>query len=233
MKVAIMQPYFLPYIGYFQLIKAVDTFVLYDDVNYINKGWINRNNILVNGKAFMFTIPLKDASQNKLINQIELSDDPKWRTKLLQTVGQSYKKAPNFNVVYPILERVLNGASVRVCDLIFESIQEINQYLGITTTIVRSSEIYQNQNLKAQDRIIDICGQENAQLYINPIGGQALYDQAAFKKHQMTLRFIYTKSLTYKQFQNEYVPFLSILDVLMFCSVAEINHFLDLYELVE
>ena len=232
MKVAIMQPYFLPYIGYFQLIKAVDTFVLYDDVNYINKGWINRNNILVNGKAFMFTIPLKEASQNKLINQIELSDDPKWRTKLLQTVGQSYKKASHFNVVYPILERVLNGASVRVSDLIFESIQEINQYLGITTTIVRSSEIYQNQNLKAQERIIDICGQENAKLYINPIGGQELYDQATFEKQSMTLRFIRTKPIVYKQFQNDFVPFLSILDVLMFCDVAEINNFLDLYELV-
>ena len=232
MKIAIMQPYFLPYIGYFQLIKAVDKFVLYDDVNYINKGWINRNNLLVNGKAFLFTVPLKDASQNKLINQIELSDDPKWRLKLLQTVGQSYKKAPYFAQVYPIVERILHNTSPRVADLIFGSIQEIMQYLAITTDLVRSSAVYGNEQLKAQDRIIDICRQENAKLYINPIGGQQLYNYLAFDAEKITLRFIKTNPLVYKQFQNEYVPFLSVLDILMFNSVAEVNALLDLYELV-
>ena len=232
MKIAIMQPYFLPYIGYFQLIKAVDKFVLYDDVNYINKGWINRNNLLVNGKAFLFTVPLKDASQNKLINQIELSDDPKWRPKLLQTVGQSYKKAPYFAQVYPIVERILHNTSPRVADLIFGSIQEIMQYLAITTDLVRSSAVYGNEQLKAQDRIIDICRQENAKLYINPIGGQQLYNYLAFDAEKITLRFIKTNPLVYKQFQNEYVPFLSVLDILMFNSVAEVNALLDLYELV-
>ena len=232
MKIAIMQPYFLPYIGYFQLIKAVDKFVLYDDVNYINKGWINRNNLLVNGKAFLFTVPLKDASQNKLINQIELSDDPKWRPKLLQTVGQSYKKAPYFAQVYPIVERILHNTSPRVTDLIFGSIQEIMQYLAITTDLVRSSAVYGNEQLKAQDRIIDICRQENAKLYINPIGGQQLYNYLAFDAEKITLRFIKTNPLVYKQFQNEYVPFLSVLDILMFNSVAEVNALLDLYELV-
>ena len=86
MKLAVMQPYLFPYIGYFQLIYAVDKFVLYDDVNYINKGWINRNNILVNGKGNLFTIPLKDASQNKLINEIYVSDEPKWKINFLQVI---------------------------------------------------------------------------------------------------------------------------------------------------
>jgi hypothetical protein len=109
-KIAIMQPYFLPYIGYFQLINAVDEFIIYDDVNFINKGWINRNNILVNNKASLFTIPLREASQNKLINEIEIIQDGKWQNKLVKTIEQSYKKAPNFADFFPILSEIINYA---------------------------------------------------------------------------------------------------------------------------
>lgn len=124
MKLAIMQPYFLPYIGYFQLINAVDTFVLLDDVNYINKGWINRNQLLLNGKAHLFTLPLQKASQNKLINQLELSNETKWKDKLLKTIETAYKKAPQFHLVFPLISQILQYPESNLSLFIHHSIQK-------------------------------------------------------------------------------------------------------------
>ncbi|RYF78205.1 MAG: hypothetical protein EOO39_02060, partial [Cytophagaceae bacterium] len=116
MTLAIMQPYVLPYIGYIQLLNAVDTFVFYDDVAFINRGWVNRNRLLVNGKDHLFTIPLKDASQNKAIREIELANDSKWRGKLLKTIEQSYRKAPQYGVVMPMTERIINFQADTIAD---------------------------------------------------------------------------------------------------------------------
>lgn len=93
MKVAIMQPYFFPYIGYWQLINAVDKFVIYDDVNYINRGWVNRNNILLNGKVQRINLQMVGASQNKLINQIEVSDSELFRKKTIKNYRNSLQKS--------------------------------------------------------------------------------------------------------------------------------------------
>ena len=232
MKLAIMQPYIFPYIGYFQLIKAVDKFVIYDDVNFINRGWINRNRILVNGKDSLFTIPLKEASQNKLINEIEVNWDDAWKAKWLKTLEQSYKKAPFFQQVKPIIEQTLEQEKTIFSEIIVENLKLINAYLGITTEIIPSSAIYQNIELKAQTRILDICLQEKANHYINPIGGIELYQKEVFEEKGMQLNFIKSKPVQYPQLKNDFVPWLSILDVLMFNSVEQIQTFLDSYELV-
>lgn len=232
MKLAIMQPYIFPYIGYFQLIKAVDKFVIYDDVNFINRGWINRNRILVNGKDSLFTIPLKEASQNKLINEIEVNWDDAWKSKWLKTLEQSYKKAPYFQQVRPIIEQTLGQEKIIFSEIIVENLKLINAYLGITTEIIPSSAIYQNIELKAQTRILDICLQEKANHYINPIGGIELYQKEVFEEKGMQLNFIKSKPVQYPQLKNDFVPWLSILDVLMFNSVEQIQTFLDSYELV-
>ncbi|MDI9857647.1 WbqC family protein [Flectobacillus roseus] len=232
MKLAIMQPYIFPYIGYFQLIKAVDKFVIYDDVNFINRGWINRNRILVNGKDSLFTIPLKEASQNKLINEIEVNWDDAWKSKWLKTLEQSYKKAPFFQQVKPIIEQTLGQEKAIFSEIIVENLKLINAYLGIITEIIPSSAIYQNIELKAQNRILDICLQEKANHYINPIGGIELYQKEVFEEKGMRLNFIKSKPVQYPQLKNEFVPWLSILDVLMFNSVEQIQTFLDSYELV-
>ncbi|MDI9874171.1 WbqC family protein [Flectobacillus rivi] len=232
MKLAIMQPYIFPYIGYFQLIKAVDKFVIYDDVNFINRGWINRNRILVNGKDSLFTIPLKEASQNKLINEIEVNWDDAWKSKWLKTLEQSYKKAPYFQQVRPIIEQTLEQEKTIFSEIIVENLKLINVYLGITTEIISSSSIYQNTELKAQTRIVDICLQEKANHYINPIGGIELYQREVFEKQGMQLNFIKSKPVQYPQLKNDFVPWLSIIDVLMFNSVEQIQTFLDSYELV-
>lgn len=233
MTLAIMQPYFLPYIGYMQLMGAVDTFVLYDDVSFINRGWINRNRLLINGQEHLFTIPLKDASQNKRINEVHLADDPKWRSKLLKTIEQGYRKAPCYQQVMPLTEKIVNHPTDSITDLVYFSLVELNQYLGLTTRLVASSSIYSNTELKGQERILDICRQENATLYINPIGGTELYDKATFENTGTQLRFIKSKAVTYSQFgRNDFIPWLSILDVLMFNDIASVQTLLGEYELV-
>lgn len=232
MKLAIMQPYIFPYIGYFQLIKVVDKFVLYDDVNFITRGWINRNRILVNGKDSMFSIPLKDASQNKLINEIDVNWDNNWKSKFLKTIEQSYKKAPFYAEVLPIIEKTIEASGGLFSSIIEVNLRLICDYLEIKTEIISSSTIYQNTDKKAQERILDICLQEKANHYINPIGGLELYDKDIFAKENTTMNFIKSKSVEYKQFKNDFVPWLSIIDVLMFNSKEEINKFLDNYELV-
>jgi hypothetical protein len=232
MTIAIMQPYILPYIGYLQLMATVDTFILYDDVNFINRGWINRNRMLVNGQDFMFTIPLKNASQNKLINEVELSDDVKWREKLLKTIEQTYKKAPQFGVMYGLVEQIVNNKSEKITDFVADSFVVLNDYLEIKTKIVRTSSIYNNTQLKGQERILDICKQEQAQHYINPIGGMELYDKAFFEASNVKFNFIKSKPVVYQQFKNEFVPWLSVLDLLMFCDIATIKGFLIEFDLV-
>lgn len=233
--IGIMQPYVFPYIGYFQLIKAVDKFIVYDDVAFINKGWINRNNILVNGKASMFTIPLVGASQNRLIRDIEVDNLAAWSKKFLKTIEQSYKKAPFYKQGFQLLEQIFNLPTANIAELGVNSLKETCKYLNIETEIVESSTIYNNQDLKAQVRILDICLQEKANHYINPIGGMAIYDKQLFADKEILLNFIKAKPIQYKQFNkyNEsFVPWLSIIDFLMFCSVEEINEHLNKFELV-
>lgn len=232
MTLAIMQPYFLPYIGYMQSMSAVDTFVLYDDVAFINRGWINRNKLLINGQEHLFTVPLKEASQNKRINEVKLADDLKWRSKLLKTIEQGYRKAPYYGTVMPITEKIINFTTDSVADLVHNSLVEVNQYLGLTTRLVASSSVYGNVQLKAQERILDICRQEGATRYINPIGGTELYDKPTFSQAGIELNFIKAKRVDYPQFTNDFIPWLSVLDALMFCDVPAVQAMLGAYELV-
>lgn len=232
MRIAIMQPYFLPYIGYLQLMNVVDKFVLYDDVNYINKGWINRNRILVNGQEYLFTIPLKEASQNKLINEIYLSDDPKWKGKLLKTFELAYKKAPFYLTTFAVTEKIINLDAEKVSEWVAGSFDILTDYLGMQTDIVQGSSIYQNTHLKGQERILDICQQEKADHYINPIGGTDLYDKSNFEQVGIQLNFLKSKPVIYSQFKNEFVPWLSIVDIMMFNDVPTIQGILNEYELI-
>jgi hypothetical protein len=233
MKVAIMQPYFFPYIGYFQLIAAADKFVVYDDVNYINRGWINRNNFLVNGVTTLIQIPLSGASQNKLINEVEILNEAKWKVKILRTIEQSYKKAPFFLAVYDLIESQINKGHTHIARLNVESTLAVCKYLGINTQIIPSSSCYQNKQLRGQNRILDICKKENADHYINPIGGIELYDRELFNENQIQLNFIQSSAVSYQQFNNVFAPYLSIIDVLMFCEPEYIKtKLLKAYELI-
>lgn len=232
MRVAIMQPYFFPYLGYFQLINAVDTFVIYDDVNFINRGWINRNNILVNNNASLITVPLKEASQNKLINELQVVDDPKWRSKLLKSIEFAYKKAPLFNQVFPVLETAIRFNETNLSLFLFHALKQVLTYLEIETVLKVSSVTYANRQLKGMNRIIDICIKEKATQYINPIGGIELYNKDHFIARGIELSFIKTGDVYYNQFIDDFVPNLSIIDFLMFNSKESIKNQLSNYKLI-
>ncbi len=232
MTIGIMQPYIFPYIGYFQLINRVDKFIVYDDVAYINKGWINRNNVLIGGKASLFTLPLISASQNRLIRDIEIDNLETWSKKFFKTIEQSYKKAPFYHETLAILTQVFQSNPANIAELCTTSLKETCKYLNIATEIVDSSIIYKNEHLKAQERILDICLQEKADHYINPIGGMAIYDKQLFADNKILLNFIKSKPIQYKQFNNEFVPWMSMIDLLMFCSIEAIHAYLKEFELV-
>ena len=230
MKLAIMQPYFLPYIGYFQLIKAVDKFVFFDDVNYINRGWINRNRILLNGEAHYITVHQKGASQNKLINEIEIIDN---RSKLRKTILNAYSKAPYFREAWPLIEIILEFETDKMGKLAEFSVIQTCKYLGIDTKFELSSKNYrQTSNLKLEKRLIAICNANEALEYINPIGGIELYDKKTFMIEGIKLSFLRTGSIIYNQFGNAFVGNLSIIDVIMFNNRRDIAPLLNNYELI-
>jgi hypothetical protein len=230
-----MQPYFFPYIGYFQLINAVDIFVIYNDVNYIKGGWINRNKYLAFDKEVLFTIPLENSSSFSKINTIKINQKlfPLWRKKFLKSISQSYNKATNFNTVYPLIEKLLEIDEVLTTDLLnLKILKEISIYLNIKTQFIESYTVFNKQDLKGQDRVIALCKHFNAKEYINAIGGSALYDKTIFKQNGIKLSFIKPNEYTYKQFNNDFIPWLSIIDVLMFNSSSEISTILDNFKLV-
>ena len=230
MKLGIMQPYFMPYIGYFQLMKAVDKYVVYDNVQYIKGGWVSKNNILMDGQKKTFTIILKGASPNKLFNEIEIGDDFK---KFSRTLQSCYSKAPYFTETMNLLNTIFNFQQKDLGSFLRNSYQEILNYLNIDTELILSSELTDNDNsLKGKDKVINICKLMNAQQYINAIGGQELYDKNEFKQNGIELSFLQPDILPYKQLKNDFVPGLSIIDVLMFNSVEEVNIILDKYKLV-
>ena len=222
-SIAIMQPYFLPYIGYFQLIAAVDKFVVYDDVNFIKGGWINRNRILLNGTSYTFTLPLHRASPNKLICEIERDDNQRWRESILRTIHHAYNRAPNYPKVAVLLENVINCPAILLSEFLVNSLREIARYLSLEVEIVHTSRHYKNAELKGQKRVLDICLQENADCYINPIGGIEIYSEDVFQSKNIKLEFIRSKPFQYQQFGNEFISCLSIIDVMMFNSIELIR----------
>lgn len=233
MKIAIMQPYIFPYLGYFQLINAVDKFVFYDDVNYIKKGWINRNRILTNNEAMLFTIPVLKASQNKLINEIELGWDEKWKKQFFTTLEQNYKKATYFEQSIDLIKTIFNQPQISIADLTISSIKVVSNYLELKTVFETSSQQYATtKGMEKAARLISICQVNGTDTYINPIGGKELYQKQHFKENGIDLFFIENQLPVYKQFNNDFVAGLSIIDVLMFNSKQEVKKMLNQYQLV-
>lgn len=233
MKLGIMQPYFFPYLGYWQLINAVDKFVIYDDVNYIKGGWINRNRILLNGSAHYINMYMNGASSNKKINEIDLEKNIHMLNKNIKMLEAAYKDSPFFGKVFPLIKNVMyNLEANNIAEYIENIIREISIYLDISTEIIVSSNIKKNNYLKAQDKVIEICKILNADEYVNAIGGQSLYSKKAFSEEGIVLKFIKENDIVYKQYDNEFVRDLSIIDVLMFNSKEDVKKLLQEYNLI-
>jgi hypothetical protein len=215
MKLAIMQPYFLPYIGYFQLINAVDTFVVYDNIQYTKKGWINRNRFLRDQSDVVFTVPLKKDSDFLNVDQREIAESFN-STKLINQLRTAYRNAPYFSVAMPIIEGIIRHSETNLFRFIRHSIAMVCDYLRITSKTIHSSTIDIDHTLKAQNKVLAICEALGASTYINPIGGTSLYSKAAFTARGVNLQFLKSMPFEYSQFGEPFVPWLSIVDVVMF-----------------
>lgn len=217
-----MQPYFFPYIGYFQLIAAVDLFIVYDNIKYTKKGWINRNRMLQNGKDVMFSLPLKSDSDYLDVCERELSVDFN-RDKLLNQFKGVYQRAPYFAQTFPLVEQIVRYDDANLFNFLHHSIVKTCEHLGITTEIRISSNVAINHDLKNQDKVLALCEAVDANIYVNAIGGMELYSKETFSKNDIELKFIQSKPFEYPQFGDAFVPWLSIIDVMMFNSLEDIQ----------
>ncbi len=231
MKIGIMQPYFFPYLGYWQLIHAVDRYVVYDDVAFIKGGWISRNNILLNGKRHMVTLPLCSPSPYKKINEIDVTQDKIAVQKLIKTIKAAYLKAPYYHIIMPLIENLIcNNDSISMLN--YNAIVEIAKYLNMKTEIILSSKIIKNNDLKGEKKVLHINQILGADTYYNAIGGQQLYSKEEFQENGIALYFLKMNEVVYRQYENEFVSGLSIIDVLMFNNPEVIQQMLDEYTLV-
>ncbi len=189
MKIAIMQPYFLPYLGYFQLISAVDKFIIFDNDYFKKGGWINRNRLRNNVD---FVIPLKKSSQNKLIKDTEINWDDKLIEKFFKSVKHLYSSSPNYPTVDLILNNLFSDRPKTISELSIASIIEFSKYLKLNTQFKIASEENYDKGKDRVQSLIKICKAENALVYINAIGGRSLYSNSDFKSDGVKLFFINT-----------------------------------------
>ena len=228
-----MQPYFLPYIGYWQLLNVVDKFVIFDDVQFKKRGWINRNYILINSEKFLITVPIKKHQRKAKICDINLAEDIRSNTKLLKSIKMAYSNAPFFEKTFPLIKEIIENDDENLFSFIDFSIKLISQYLGINSSkIIISSSLKISKNLKGEERIISICKKLKANSYYNPIGGLDLYNKKTFRINGIKLCFLRPSTVRYKQYDNSFVSNLSIIDVIMFNSIPRIKNMLNNYQLV-
>jgi len=231
-RIAIMQPYFLPYLGHFQLIGAVDRFVVYDNIKFTKKGWINRNRLLANGEPSTLTLPIRNDSDDLDIRDRYLARDFD-RTKLLNKVHGTYRSAPFFAPTCALFEAIITCSEENLFSFILHSLNLTCAHIGIRTPLVVSSSIPVDHGLRAEDRVLAICQAEKAATYINPHSGAQLYSPSRFTQSRIELRFLKPRSPVYRQFADPFVPSLSIIDVLMFNPLPLIQDWLATeYELL-
>lgn len=232
MKIAIMQPYFFPYIGYFQLIESVDLFVLYDNIKYTKKGWINRNRFLRDGSDCIFSVSLRKDSDSLDVRERAVAADFDG-CKLVRQLREAYRRAPHFEESFPVVETAILSIRENLFEYIHGSVDEVCRYLKIGTPIVVSSSLEIDPTLKGRDKVLALCKATGADVYVNSIGGQELYSREEFFARGIELKFLQTLAIEYRQFGEQFVPLLSIIDVMMFNPVARIREFLETrYELI-
>lgn len=232
-RLAIMQPYVFPYIGYFHLIESSESIVFYDDVNFIKRGWINRNRILLNDTDFLITIPVEKASQNKLILDIKPKIDSSFNNKFYGLLKNAYKKAPHYEEVLALINNVLDKQYENIADLAIESILSVYQYLGKEINWTKSSIVSpESKGIDRADRLIHITKSLGYKQYVNSFNGRELYQKEYFHSNGVELYFIHSEKVDYRQYSDSFIPWLSIIDVLMFNDKESVNNHLLAYSLI-
>ena len=252
MKLAIMQPYFFPYLGYFQLINSVDKFILYENLSFRKESWMTRNRILaVKANPLFIHVPIKSKSSYKKISEIKIVDDKKWKETLKKNIYFNYKNSKYYNGIFPSLEKIIDTKtdslhtfnSTAICNLakllgIDTKIDFVNsQYLKLENDLKLKFEINDLDNpfqtLKRKtERIILITKQENANVFINPIGGTTLYSKTEFAQCSIDLFFLQTKDYFYRQSSRVFFRDLSIIDVLLNCGIDNTKDLLNQFDLI-
>ena len=191
-----MQPYLFPYLGYFQLINAVDKFVICDDVQYIKEGFINRNNVMINKQQHLFTFSVKKDKRIKLINERYYYEAINKEIKnFYNMITISYKKAKYFNKVFELIDEIFRFKDLNVAKFNFNALKVICSYIGIDTEFIIASDIPKNNMLRRQDMVLEINKILKSSIYINAIGGTALYSKDIFEKNNIKLYFIKTSNI--------------------------------------
>jgi len=227
MKLAIMQPYAFPYLGYFQLLRAADRLVLLDDVTFIKQGWINRNRILGPHGPLRFTLPVEEAGSHRRLCDLQLTANTRWRDKLLRTIEQSYRRAAGFERAWPVVETSLRHPERRLTDWLRHSLEQVCGALAIRTPMVSAAAAHPAGTFRGMERVLEICRREGATGYLNAEGGRTLYPAGAFAARGLSLHFVEHQPRPYPQRDGPFVERLSIIDVMMFNDPAGLARLLD------
>jgi hypothetical protein len=226
-----MQPYFFPYIGYFQLLAACDLFVVADDVQYIQQGWVNRNRILVHGAPAWITLPVAGADHSLPIHRREYVLEHRLANRIRRRIADAYRRAPHFARTMTLVDEVFDCRESGVASFNYHLLACVATRLSIDTPMRLASSIPREPGCEGQARVVDVCRRLGATTYINPSGGAALYNPNAFAKEGIHLRFLQSQAREYVQFGSPFVPWLSILDVLMFNDTKSVQEMLHEHRL--
>lgn len=234
-KVAIMQPYFFPYMGYFSLIKHTDEFILFDPVQFIRHGWIERNRILKQGGGWIYIkVPLNKFSRDTIIKDVGINNDTLWQDKILAQLNTYKKKAPFYYKVKKLLDQLFSEKFTSITKLNEKSIELVCDYLNIELKMRVFSEMdlsIQEPN-EPDEWALNICkAMGGVKEYWNAKGGEEFFSRKKYEANGISIHFLNLKSIEYQQIENTFEPGLSILDTLMFNSPKEINSLLDQYDL--
>lgn len=237
MKVAIMQPYFFPYLGYFQLIKNSDTFILLDDVQYIRHGWVNRNRILKPEQDWQYIlVPLQEHEQTTLIKEIKVQDNDIWKDKILRQIQHYKRKSPFYLNTKILLEECFNHTDTSITRLNGFYLEKVCNYIRLPLNLkISSLENYNYSNVHtAGDWALKICQQIEGTEYLNPINGKEIFNPQDFSNANIELCFLNCTDISYSQRRNGIIELgLSIIDVLMFNSPEQIHNLLEKCEIVK
>lgn len=236
MRVAINQPYFFPYLGYFSLIKQTEQFVLLDEVQFIKQGWIHRNRVLSEGGSWNYIrVPLEKYRQKDLISEVRINNKEEWRNEIFKHLLYYKKRAPYYQETIDTVEKALNIDTDSIVRLNEHSLRVICNYIGIPADFKIFTEMgLVVERSEAPDEVpLNICeALGNVTEYWNLEGGASFYDRSKFEKAGIAIKFLKSNLLEYPQIQGGFEKALSILDVMMFNEPKKIRDMLDDFILI-